>query len=106
MNAIVYTSNSGFTAQYAEMLGAKLSLPVYKLADAPNHIAKGADIIYLGWLMAGVVKGYKKATKLYQIKAVCSVGMGANGSQLDLLQNGGADRKAQVRQVRLSAYLR
>jgi hypothetical protein len=27
MNAIVYTSNSGFTAQYAEMPGGKLGLP-------------------------------------------------------------------------------
>lgn len=37
MNAIVYTSNSGFTAQYAEMLGAKLSLP----ACAGDHRIDG-----------------------------------------------------------------
>lgn len=31
MNAIVYTFNTSFTAQYAKLLGEKLNLPVYSL---------------------------------------------------------------------------
>lgn len=83
MKGIVYTSNTGFTESYAKMLGNRLNLPVYSLSDAEKSIDKGSDIIYLGWLAAGIVKGYKKAAKRYTIKAVCGVGMGASGSQTD-----------------------
>lgn len=33
-NAIVYTSNTGFTEQYARLLGEKTGLPVYPLSEA------------------------------------------------------------------------
>lgn len=82
MNAIVYTSNTGYTAQYAEMLGKKLELPVYSLTEAKGSVPKGAEIIYLGWLMAGTVKGYGRASRLYRVTAVCGVGMGQGGTQL------------------------
>lgn len=88
MKAIVYTSNSGFTAQYAKMLGEKLSLPYYSLDDAKGVLARGTEIIYLGWLMAGIVKGYKKAARRYRIKAVCGVGMASSGSQLAEVRKG------------------
>lgn len=90
MNAIVYTSNTGFTAQYAGLLGGKLNLPVYSLDTAKRELAAGAEIIYLGWLMAGQVKGYKQAAKLYKIAAVCGVGMGAGGSQIKEVRKGNA----------------
>ena len=40
-------------------------------------------MLYLGWLMAGTVQGYAKAAKRYRVQAVCAVGMGATGSQLE-----------------------
>lgn len=82
MKAIIYTSNTGYTEQYAKMLGGKLGLPVYALKDAPETL-NGTEIIYLGWLMAGNIRGYKKAAKTYKVSAVCGVGMGKDGSQLD-----------------------
>ena len=33
-SAIVYTSNTGFTARYAAMLGERTALPVYSLDEA------------------------------------------------------------------------
>lgn len=90
MDAIVYTSNSGFTAQYAALLGEKLHLPNYSLQEAVKNLKPGAEILYLGWLMASVVKGYKKAAGLYKIKAVCGVCMGASGSQLQEVRNANA----------------
>ena len=81
-NAIVYTSNTGYTAQYAKMLGKKTGLPVYSLEEAGEKLQAGNCVIYLGWLMAGKVQGYAKAAKRYRIAAVCGVGMGATGSQL------------------------
>ena len=90
MNAIVYTSNTGFTAQYAKLLGEKLNLPVYSLDAAKKELDAGAEILYLGWLMAGQVKGCKQAAKLYKIAAVCGVGMGAGGSQIEEIRKGNA----------------
>ena len=81
-NAIVYTSNTGYTAQYAKLLGKKTGLPVYSLAEAGEKLPAGNCVIYLGWLMAGKVQGHAKAAKRYRIAAVCGVGMGATGSQL------------------------
>lgn len=88
MNAIVYTSNTGYTAQYAQLLGGKLDLPVYSLEAAKKELAADTEIIYLGWLMAGQVKGYKQAAKLYKIAAVCGVGMGVGGSQIEEIRKG------------------
>ncbi len=81
-NAIVYTSNTGYTAQYAGLLGKRTGLPVYSLTEAGAKLPAGNCVIYLGWLMAGKVQGYAKAAKHYRIAAVCGVGMGATGSQL------------------------
>lgn len=83
MKGIVYTSNTGYTKQYAELLCEKTGLPVYSLKEAEKAIDKNSDVIYLGWLMAGKIKGCKKAAKRFCLRAVCAVGMGANGSQLD-----------------------
>ena len=82
-NAIVYTSNTGYTEQYAMLLGKATGLPVYTLAEAEAKLAPGNHILYLGWLMAGKVQGYSKAARRYHVEALCGVGMGATGSQLE-----------------------
>lgn len=57
MEAIIYTSNSGSTAKYAEMLSHELHLPTYNLKGAKQKVPAGAEVIYLGWIMA-VNKGF------------------------------------------------
>ena len=83
MNAIIYTTNTGSTEHYAKLLAQKTGLPVYSLAEAKKRVFAGAEVIYLGWIMAGSVKGYAEAAKLYQVRAVCGVGMGQSGTQTD-----------------------
>ena len=80
MKVIVYTSNTGHTAEYSKMLGAKIGLPVYALNEAAKKLQKGTEIIYLGWLFANNIKGYKKATKRYKISAICAVGLCDTGT--------------------------
>lgn len=82
MKAIIYTSNTGSTAEYAQLLGKELNLLVHSLQQAKNKVLSGSEIIYLGWIMAGGIKGYKEAAKLYKVRAVCGVGMGQTGTQL------------------------
>ena len=89
-NAIVYTSNTGHTRQYAMLLGEKTGLPVYSLEEAGKKLPRGNTVLYLGWLMAGKVQGYKKAAKRYKVQAVCGVGMGGNGSQLQEVRKANA----------------
>ncbi|MGN1002137.1 MAG: hypothetical protein ACI4PC_05150 [Oscillospiraceae bacterium] len=89
-NAIVYTSNTGYTEQYAKLLGGKTGLPVYALSEAGGRLAPGTRVLYLGWLMAGKVQGYSKAKKQYRVEALCGVGMGATGSQLQDLRKANA----------------
>ena len=83
MKAIVYTSNTGHTAKYAKMLGEKTGLPVYALNEAAKQLSNGTEIIYLGWLFANNIKGYKKATKNYKISAVCAVGLCDMGTAIE-----------------------
>ena len=75
ISAIVYTSNSGYTAEYARMLGELTGLPVYDLHRVSDPQPQ-REVVFLGWLMAGNVKGYAKADRLYKVRAVCQVGMG------------------------------
>lgn len=82
MKAIVYTSNTGHTAEYAKILGEKTGLPVYQLKDAAKNLNKGTSVIYLGWLFANSVKGYKKAVQQFNITAVCAVGLCDTGTAL------------------------
>lgn len=83
MNAIIYTTNTGSTECYARLLAQKTGLPVYSLAEAKKRVFAGAEVIYLGWIMAGSVKGYAEAAKRYRVCAVCAVGMGQTGTQAD-----------------------
>lgn len=80
--AILYTSNTGYTEQYAKLLAERTGLPVYSLKESKHRPESGSSVIYLGWLMAGCVKGYKTAAKRFSVAAVCGVGMGATGSQI------------------------
>ena len=80
--AIVYTSNTGSTAHYAKLLSQETGLPVYSADEAKKQLPNHSEIIYLGWIMASSVKGYRNAAKRYQIRAVCAVGMGQTGKQI------------------------
>ena len=67
VTAIVYTSETGHTRQYAELLGEATGLPVYSLKDSAG-LAAGREIIYLGWLMAGKIQGLSPATEALERK--------------------------------------
>lgn len=81
MRAIVYTSNTGSTAEYAKMLGNKTGLPVYSMAEAKKTLVPGDAILYLGWVMASVTQGYKAAAARYRVVAVCAVGLSPDPGQ-------------------------
>ncbi|MDY4968821.1 MAG: hypothetical protein SO101_00965 [Lachnospiraceae bacterium] len=79
-SAILYTSNTGHTRQYALLLGDRLGLPVYSLAEANEQLPKGSPVIYLGWIHASHIKGYSCAAKRFVVCAVCGVGLCDTGT--------------------------
>ena len=87
MDAVVYTSSTGSTEQYARLLGAAAGLPVYALSDAEGAVPRGGAVLYLGWLMAGTVKGYREAAARFSVRAVCAVGIGG-AAQEDAVRTG------------------
>lgn len=54
--AIVYTSNTGYTAQYACMLGERAGWKAHSLDEAWSALEADTPVLCLGWLMAGQVE--------------------------------------------------
>lgn len=75
VSAIVYTSATGFTAQYAVLLEEETGLPALSLEEAAGQLERGAEVVYLGWLCAGSIKGLSRAAKRFTVRAICAVGM-------------------------------
>ena len=73
MKAIVYKSNTGYTKQYAEMLGESLKVPVYNLKEAKSKLKKNDEIVFLGWICATKIQGLSKI-KNYNVKCIGAVG--------------------------------
>lgn len=72
VDAVVYTSHTGFTARYARALAAKTGLPCRSLEE-PGP--RGQRVVYLSWLRAGSLCGLKKAQGRYDVAALGVVGM-------------------------------
>ena len=76
IEAIVYESNTGFTKKYAGLLSEATGLKAYERRTAGRYLKKGTAVLYMGWLMAGIVKGFNKARGRYAVSALAAVGMG------------------------------
>lgn len=74
VKAIVYNSATGFTKEYAEMLSKKINVPCYTLKEAKKELNKQDEIVYLGWICAGIIKGLNKARNKYKVKCYGAVG--------------------------------
>ena len=78
MDAIIYTTNTGSTEQYARLLAQKTGLPACSLEEAKKRDFDRAEVVYLGWIMAGSVKGYAEAAKRYRVCAMLTTRRGLN----------------------------
>jgi len=83
IEAIVYTSLSGHTKEYAKLLSEELFVPYYELSKAKEFLAANNPVIYLGCVNAGTIRGYRKAKAMYSIKALGAVGMVAVDKETD-----------------------
>lgn len=79
---IVYRSNTGFTKEYAEMLGKAEKMKVCPLAEAQVKVGPGESVFFMGPLMAGHISGIDQAVKKFSVKGVCGVGMSPASQQV------------------------
>ena len=77
---IVYRSNTGFTREYAEMLGKAEKMKALSLPEAEGKITDA--VFYMGPLMAGHITGIDQAVKKFDVKGVCGVGMSPASPQV------------------------
>ena len=82
-SAILYTSKNGHTKRYAEMLGQMTGKPVFPADKVPASLSEGSPVIYMGWIHASNIKGYKQAAKRFSVPVVCGVGLCDTGTQTD-----------------------
>lgn len=78
--AIIYTSKNGHTGRYAEMLGQITGKPAFPLDKTPPSLPDGSPVIYMGWIHASKIKGYKQAAKRFSVPIVCGVGLCDTGT--------------------------
>lgn len=78
--AIIYTSDTGHTLQYARLLGEATGLTAYSLPEARAALPGGSPVIYMGCIHASRVKGYARAARRYAVCAVCGVGLCDTGA--------------------------
>lgn len=74
IKAIIYQSKTGHTKEYAKILSKELKIPCYSVQDAKEKVNKKDEIIYLSWIRATTIVGYKKINKKYQIATIGAVG--------------------------------
>lgn len=87
IDAIVYTSKNGHTKEYAEILSKKIDAPILCLEEACKKLNKNSRIIYMGWIRANKVVGYKKAWKKFCVCLVIGCGLSDTGTMIGEVRN-------------------
>ena len=72
---IVYGSNTGFTREYAGMLGKAEKLKVFSAEEAEGRVSPEEPVLYMAPLMAGHISGIDQAVKKFSVTGACGVGM-------------------------------
>ncbi len=73
ISAVVYSSCTGSCKRYAETAAAALHVPAYEVGKCPA--LSGREVVFVGWLMAGHLQGYKAVAAKADVKTVVQVGM-------------------------------
>lgn len=87
IDAIVYTSKNGHTKEYAEILSKIINTPMLTLEEACKKLNKSSRIIYIGWIHANKVMGYKKAWKKFCVCMVIGCGLCDTGTIIGEVRN-------------------
>ena len=79
---IVYSSKTGHTRQYAQMLTKATQYKALSLEEALSTLPEKEPILYMGWVMAGHISGIDKAVRRWDVRCVAAVGMSPAGKEV------------------------
>lgn len=96
---IVYQSNTGFSQQYAQMLGQAEKLKVFSLDEAKGNVSSQEEVFFFGGLTAGHINGLDRARKSFHVVAVCGVGMVTRSTRKALEAKGRGRTKEEEAQL-------
>ena len=66
--------------EYAQLLAEKTGVPAYSTKEARGKLPSKAEIFYMGWLLAGTVRGIQSAMDRYTIRGAAIVGISPQGN--------------------------
>ena len=55
-------------------------MPAWSAKEAREKLQRGDEIFYMGWLMAGAVKGLQSVMDRYTVRGVAIVGISPQGN--------------------------
>jgi hypothetical protein len=74
MVIVVYSSHTGSSKKYAEILSSKMSYQCYSVKDMPDS---DEGVIFIGWIRGPVIVGLSKVDK-HRLIAVAAVSLDSN----------------------------
>lgn len=77
---ILYSSKTGFTRKYAELLALELGCTALPLSRAPADLSGYTAVVFGSRLHAGIFDGWKKAQKLLQSRGAKQLMVFATGA--------------------------
>ena len=77
---ILYSSKTGFTRKYAELLALELGCTALPLSRAPADLSGYTAVVFGSRLHAGIFDGWKKAQKLLQSRGAKQLVVFATGA--------------------------
>lgn len=80
---IVYASKAGHTRRYAEMLSEEVGVPAVDIEESSG--LGRVPVLFMGWISAGRLKGFSKASKMFDVEVVCMVSAAAGDDYFELL---------------------
>ena len=87
VSAIVYLTQTGSTAEYAQLLSQRTGLPAYSLQDALLKLDKAQPVLFMSWVMGGRLVDYKKAARRLNIVCCSASCLNPMPGQADLIKN-------------------
>lgn len=79
---IVYSSKTGHTHQYAQMLAKATQYKALPLEEALSALPEQESVLFMGWVMAGHISGVDKAVRRWDVRCVAAVGMSPAGKEV------------------------
>ena len=75
VKAILYHSTSGHVREYVELLSKETELPAYRISEALCNLKCKDEVLEMGWVRNRDFMGCGILSKLFDVRAICAVGM-------------------------------